>query len=548
MAIVIFTQPVPFPIAPLRQALAAQLPLYRWQVGEEDDGGAQTMGRWGDCDLVYGRTGASAIFCELRARDDRLSGDVPLHSWHLEIRRPTTENAMVADRIAMVIATIVMVPDDGALCQLVPGGGWLSSEDMLRATRALLAGETLERLAEFGRPASSFAGRAAAVSTLPATPARTGRYAGLSQDQALSLGSMDESMARILHEKGMGDIADGMGLTKPPAFAHELPQADRLPTMVMLASAPLILDWALLREGLEAVDPRGGWVIDQSGPHHGVLRGRGATMTLDTNQSPLPGYLLAQATARSHGLSEEDKRLLGTHRVHHSIAIDLDTRAADFIDVRQTAKAATLLIALAAKRNGFVGLFNAGVGTVMPVARVVQQIGILGSDEVPITLWTWAAFHSTQADAISISTGGMLPFTGYEVELWNAPGTLETVAERLNGVLRYLLINGPAIAHGDTIGDHAADRSTRCFLGDSRADRGERADGRPVPAMLLEFDAPEAAGARSPLPRPDLPRPDLPRSDLPTATAMPVPPARPAPVTPTGFGRRPPGGFGRKGL
>nr|WP_256869338.1 DUF4261 domain-containing protein [Sphingobium lactosutens] len=128
----------------------------------------------------------------------------------------------------------------------------------------------------------------------------------------------------------------------------------------------------------------------------------------------------------------------------------------------------------------------------------------------------------------------MLPFAGFEVELWNAPGTLEQVAERLNGVLRYLLINGPVITHGDTIGDHASDRSTRCFLGDSRADRGDRS----VPAMLLEFDAPEVAR-----PKADLPRPDV---TPPSPQQQPSPPrARP---TPSGFGRRAPGSFGRKGL
>lgn len=537
MAIITFTQPVPFPIAPLRQVLGAQLPLYKWQIGEEDDGGAKTMGQWHGAQLIAGRTGASVVFCELFARDEALSSDAPLHSWHLDIRRPTTESDAIAHRMLLLIASVVMVPDDGALCQLEPGGGWLSQEDTVRAAKALLAGEAFDKIVQFGRPASSFAGArvAAPVPAPDAAPQPGRRYAGLSQEQALSLGSMDETMARILHERGMGEIADGMGLSRPPAFAHEKPQPDRLPTLVLLATQPLILDWALVREGLETFDPAGDWRVEETGIRHGVIAGRGATIRLDTEAAPLPAYLLAQAQARSHGLTEDDKRLIATHRIHHAIRIDLDTRAAPFVDVRQTAKIATLLIGLASKRAGFVGLFNAGVGTVMPAARVHSQIGILGSDEVPITLWTWAAFHSIEADAISISTGGMLPFTGFEVELWNAPGTLEQVAERLNGVLRYLLINGPVIAHGDTIGDHAADRSTRCFLGESRADRGEGS----VRAMLLEFDG---LGGAPAAPRADLPAtpPSPPRADL-----LPAP--RP-PAPPQGFGRRAPGGFGRKGL
>lgn len=534
MAIIVFTQPVPFPIAPLRQVLNAQLPLYKWQIGEADDGGAKTMAQWSDHQLIAGRTDATVLFCELFARPEPLAGDAPVHSWHLEIRRPTTDNDMIAHRVLLLIASVVMVPDDAALCQLLPGGGWLSRDETLRAAKALLAGESLEKLAHFGRPASTFAGSRAAAPAATASPRGEGRYSGLSQEQALRLGDMDETMARILHEKGMGEIADGMGLTKPPAFAHELPQPDRLPTMVLLAREPLILDWGQVGDGLRAIDPAGDWQVGQTGISHGALLGRGATIRFDTGQAPLPAYLLAQAQARSHGLTEEDKRTIATHRLHHSVTVDLDTRAADFLAVRQVAKVATLLIGLAAKRHGCVGLFNAGVGTVMPVDRVYQQIGILGSDEVPITLWTWAAFHSIEADAISISTGGMLPFTGYEVELWNAPGTLEQVAERLNGVLRYLLINGPVIIHGDTIGDHASDRSTRCFLGDSRADRGERT----VPAMLLEFDAPEVARPKADMPRPDSPPPAPPLA----------PPPVPARTAPTGLVRRPPGSFGRKGL
>ncbi|QGP79673.1 DUF4261 domain-containing protein [Sphingobium sp. CAP-1] len=469
MAIIVFTQTIPFPIAPLRQLLAAQLPLYKWQIGEADDGGARTMGQWSDHQLISGRTDATILFCELFARMEPLASDAPLHGWHLEIRRPTTDNDAIAHRVLLLIASVVMAADDGALCQLLPGGGWLSCEETARAAKALLAGETLEKIAQFGRPASSFAGSRAAA---PSPPRREGRYAGLTPEQALNLGDMDETMARILHEQGMGDIADGMGLTRPPAFAHERPQPDRLPTMVLLAREPLILDWNQVAEGIRVIDPAGDWRVGETGVGNGLIHGRGATIRFDSGQGALPAYLLAQAQARSHGLSEEDRCIIASHRLHHSISIDLDTRAADFVAVRQTAKVATLLIGLAAKRPGCVGLFNAGVGTVMPVERVYSQVGILGSDEVPITLWTWAAFHSTQADAISISTGGMRPFTGYEVELWDAPGTLEQVAERLNGVLRYLLINGPAIRHGDTIGDHAGDRSTRCFLGDSRADRG----------------------------------------------------------------------------
>jgi hypothetical protein len=516
MAIIVFSRPVPFPIAPLRLLLTAQLPLYKWTVSEEDDGGPETMGEWTDRQLICGRSADARVFCEIAARSGPAPGDMPPHGWYLDIGRPTTDDESVIHRMMLLIASTVMIPADDALCQLLPGGGWLSHNDVVRATKALIAGESFDKLAHLGQPASSFAASASA-------PRGDGRYAGLSQERAMALGGMDETMARILHERGMGEIAEGLGLTRPPAFADERPQANRLPTMALLASQPLSPDWSTLRDGVQAVDPQGGWTVEP-----GLLRGRGAVIRFGEAQGVVPAYLMAQAQARSHGLIDRDKALLGSHRVHHAITVELDTRAADYADVRQVTKIATLLIGLAAKQPGCVGLYNAGVGTAMVVEGVWQQIGVLANDEIPIALWTWAAFHSLERDAISIATGGMLPFTGYEVELWNAPGALEQVAERLNGVLRYLLINGPVIAHGDTIGKQAGDKSTRCFLGDSRADRGEQL----VPAMLLELDG----VASTP--------PARPRADPPVSTP---PAARPA-TPPASFGRRAPGGFGRKGL
>jgi hypothetical protein len=527
MAIVVFSRQVPCPIGPMRKLLGTCLPLYKWQIGEDDDGREATLVPWRDRTLIIGRTDATALFCEVVRREEPIATDAPFHTWHVEVPRPTTDNDAIAQRMTMLIASVVM--EEESFCQLLPGGPWLSSEDMARATKALLGGESFEKVAAFGRTTSQSA-------VTPARPVAPARYAGLSPEQAMRTGGLDETFARILHEQGMGAIADGMGLAKPPAYAHELPRDDALPTLVLLLSQPQIFDWAMTRQGLAAIDPGGNWIVEREGPGHGTLIGRGATIAIASEPDPLPGYLVAQAVARSHGLSEEDRRQIAGHRMRVSLSVDLDTRAADYVAVRQTAKIVTLLVALAARRHDCLGLFNAGVGTVMAGPRLRQQVGVLANDEVPIQLWTWCAFHSIRPDAVSMSTGGLRPFLGYEVELWNAPGTLEQVAERMNGVLRYLLINGPVIRHGETIGDSAADQSVRCFLGESRA---ERPGQEHVPAMLLEFDSP---GVSAPKPTPDAPvAGDI--AALVPGLAKP-PSAPPSP----GFGRRPAGGFGRKGL
>lgn len=474
MAVIVFSQPVPFPIAPLREMLGKYFPSYKWQCGENDTGGREQMGSFSPSDIIIGRSGGDSVMVPLKACLGSYSASAPPHDWHLEIGNPTTENRAFADRIVVLIASILMIADEHrAHCELVPGGGWLTPRDLVDSVK--LVGE--------GASLADVGARAGPGATSPKTG--TARYEGLPPERAMALAQMDESMATMLHEMGMGDHADRLGLSKAPDFAHEMPRADALPTMVLLAKSPLFFDWPLIRDGLNAIDAAGDWTVEPSGPSTAVVRGRGATVTIKSSATALPGYLISQGLSREHNLTPEARSQVESHRVHHAICIDLDTRDADFIDVRQTAKAVTMLIALAAKHPDFCGLFNAGCGLAMGVDRVHNGIGALAGNEVPIALWTWMAVDSAVPDAISLSTGGMRPFVGYEVECSNAPGELSAIGERFSGVLRYLLINGPVIKPGETIGDTTEDRSTRCFFGDSMVDRFQ---DEPVPVMLLEFD------------------------------------------------------------
>ena len=542
VATIIFSKPVAFPIAPLRDMLTTKLPRYRWQCGEADTGAPKQMGSFADKPLICGRSDETVVFVETRPTLGTLAAPAPPHAWWLHVGRPTTELEPIADRVTLVICIVSMILDeDDARCQLVEGGPWLTGQELVEVLKAVEVGQPLALAAGIARPPATFTGRPAAAELT--APAPDGRYADLPPERAAMLASMDESLARILHEKGMGSIAVELGMAAPPAYAHETPRDDALPTLVLLSTAPLFVDWRKIEEGLGAIDREAGWSVEPAGPHTGTLRGRGAAITLSSGPTPLPPYLLAQGMAREHFLRPEQRALLTSHRCRQAITVALDTRQTDFVDVRQAAKAAAMLMAPLAIHPGCVGLFNAGTGVATPVDRVRDAIGALAQDEVPIAIWTWTAVDSAVTDAVSLSTAGLRPFVGFEVECWNAPGDLTSVAERLNGVMRYLLINGPVIKHGDTIGDTAGDRSTRCFLGHSKAQRGE---GEPVPAMLLEFD-----GRGGCEPKPDLPDGPAPESDpiraaLATfkATGSIDAAARAAACAPL----RRVGGFGRKGL
>jgi Domain of unknown function (DUF4261) len=465
---IVFSQPVAFPIGPLRTTLAKYCDGYKWRCGEDDDGGPDQMGRYGRSDIVMGRAGGDMVMVTLTARHEPLAPPAPPHQWVLEVSNPTTDDERMSNRILGIICSTLMFPDvERAFCQLTHNGKWLRAAELIDAMDDVLRGKPL---AEVG-----------GGTTMPGT---TGRYQGLSPDQALNLSQMDEAMARILHEKGMGSIADDMGLTQAPRFARELPQPNKLPTLVMLSTSPLFIDWAMTAEMLRAVDRDGDWQVTPDGPTSGRLTGRGAVVTISCADQPLPAYLTTQGLAREHFLTAAMRAEVMSHRAWTAFEITLDTEAAGFIATRQTAKAVAMAMAPLAKNPSCVGLFNAGLGVARPAQRVCDSIAALMDDEVPIGVWIWAAPDSPVTDAVSMSTSGMRPFVGYEVECWNAPGTIVEVGERVNGVLRYLLINGPVINHGDTIGIDTGDKSTRCFHGVSNAQRAEEG----VPALLLEFD------------------------------------------------------------
>ncbi len=78
--------------------------------------------------------------------------------------------------------------------------------------------------------------------------------------------------------------------------------------------------------------------------------------------------------------------------------------------------------------------------------------------------------------------------------MWNAPGEPQWVADKMSGILNYLLRVGPIVRDGESFGEEPGDRSIRGFFGTTKAQRYDPT----VKVLMLEFDAPGAAK-----PRPD---------------------------------------------
>jgi hypothetical protein len=222
VAVITFSKSVSFPTAPLRELLQKHLPLFKWHCGEQDMGGAKEIGAFADHMLVVGRSASTAIFTELRSVESRLPGPAPQHVWHLQVGVPTTETPAIADRVTLIICMTVMILDEhDAMCQLRPGGNWLSAQDLLRVFKVVLAGESMAVADGLGIPPGHFAGSAAPVAATPHVPT----------------GGAESAL----------DLRQRM-----------------LAPMVLMLDRNLQPDWRTIETFARDLDPDGGWT------HHGV--------------------------------------------------------------------------------------------------------------------------------------------------------------------------------------------------------------------------------------------------------------------------------------
>jgi hypothetical protein len=487
MTVILLNNPVEFPIAGIRALLKEHAPLFRWQCGDRDYGGSNDTALFDRPHLIMGRSGDDIVMINVALHATPFEGggaDCPPHRMHIMISQPTIDDDEVANRLRVLIcAGLIQHWHDSAIrIRLKVGGRWLDAP-MLRDMLVLLA-------------------KGAAYDFPPAS---------------------DEDYAVI------APISVAAPPPTPPSSTPSSSAPTGLASLTLMLDGPLALDWPQIGELIAELDPDGGWSVNGEANGRGFLLGRGGMIALLKPEAPVPGHLLDEAFARSWWLEGDRSRIIN----HHGQLIISATVEADapFADKLAYARIMSLIACLAANSAGVAGVYNVGIGTILDPASVADMLSIVACAEIPIPLWTWCAWHSLDDGNVSFSSGGFEPFLGYEIEVWNAPVAASFVQEKVSGILRYLLDQGPVIGHGDTCGATEDDCAIRCFLGDSRVDRNH-----PTCAIFIEFGLDPVAQ-----PVPDEPVP------VPVAPVSFAPPRAPTPP-PTGFGRRAAGGFGRKGL
>ncbi len=563
MITILFSRQKLFPAGPVRNLLTQHVPLYRWVVGELDDG-------QGDCPtpfttpiLVSGRTSSETMFVEVR-EDQRDEPDLPLHVQKVRIARPTTDSDMLAERVTTIVASVTAFVDKAALTRFDGSDRWMSLEELVKLTDLVIKGERLAGiLPAFGKQVGAFASAPNAPDHAPeetasAAPAIRSRLANLPfpdrrpRERSAVLGfdtlitaTTEKSMAQAL---GQSPIAGMVDFGTLPDFHDEQVSATSLPTLALLFDRFAHPDHDKLAEILSVFDEGGGWNVALEGAEI-VASGRGGHIRMAHHDMPLPPWMVELALDRSIGSTPgAPMATLRAHRSYLSIRADLDCAIAGWHDIRQTAKAMMCALAIAARPQHdqaayAVGSYNAATESCFTADMLDDLVGALSQDEVSIKTFIWHAFPDTAPGKVSISSAGLLPFIGRELEVIDAPGSLEHVGDQLNTIERYLLIEGPVMGDGDTIGAELGDPLARAWHATS--DAHGRAE--PIPVLRLEIRGPDGRWR---------PRHDRPSGDSPIgAGGLPLPdgrhgaPAgRPGPAPTNAGGARRVGGFGRRGL
>lgn len=497
MTIITLSKAVEFPTGALRALLSTHAPRYRWQCGDDDMRGEREVVPFTLEQLILGVGSPDIIMVTARQKMQPAAATLVSHPhrFHIEISRPTTEDADQALLIDILItAGLMFDQDEAALVQFKPDGNWLTVRDMELVVDAIRSGKSPSIIDRLGATTQNSSDPIAAASfTAPNEQAKSPSYAMADTGPLSATSPTDYSHAAPLHlapaarptvsaQSGMMHLHRDRALSAPPAYADEGVFLDRLPTLVTMLNQPLNMNWALLEQGLHQIDPDGEWTILCDPNGHGIISSRTGGIKLDFVDSPMRGRIVPDAIERSYWFkgTRED---LDTHSCQLTLTASINTRSVPYDEVEKTARIMSLVVATICREPEAVAVYNAGAATISEALDVAEMINILADNELPIQLWTHINWRSLEFEAVSCFSSGFAPFLGYEIEVWDAPVSAKFVQVKMSDIMRYLLRRGPIIQSGDAFGVREDDRNIRCRFSDSKVDRK-----RPVFAMNIDFE------------------------------------------------------------
>lgn len=177
------------------------------------------------------------------------------------------------------------------------------------------------------------------------------------------------------------------------------------------------------------------------------------------------------------------RNLIAAHGAH--VSISFQGEGGSMGDAVMVAATIHLLAARIGALAAPVGAFWAESERLLPwsefeamAAQLPAAFAPEGAVALPARFWVSVQL-SREGAAAGGATCGLLPFTGYEIELAPIPWDLADVAARLVGAVAYLFEVGPVLEDGQTLGVDAAERF-----------RIRRAAGSETLQLELLFDPP----------------------------------------------------------
>jgi len=155
------------------------------------------------------------------------------------------------------------------------------------------------------------------------------------------------------------------------------------------------------------------------------------------------------------GLWPEAKQVLSTNQAHAIVALvgDPQDHAANLRGATVVALLAGALIELLP----VTAVVGTGSLTITKPDDFKSTALAIAEGATPVSIWTNMQFfrgkpNARGEDTFGMASAGLLPFIGREVELAPVAATAYEVARRAAGVFQYLIVNGPVLKDGDTVG------------------------------------------------------------------------------------------------
>lgn len=272
---------------------------------------------------------------------------------------------------------------------------------------------------------------------------------------------------------------------------------------LVLLDAPRPLDMAALVLQLRQITAPIGLSVeltrDAQGGEPAMVAIGGVPVTVIAKDVPVPTGTMDRAVAASIAWKDASA-VVAVHGAHVIVGCVLQPENHE--QALHFAMLTTFVAAAALDVSGGLGAYWASGEMMLSPDGMRSAVRAMLSKTLPVEDWInlmWFRGETAgQGQMIGAATIGVRPFLGMEIEFLPAPQQPVDLAQRIFGLVRYLLMHGMVIRDGETIGNSETDITRVRFL-----ENGTRVPGRVIQLALETGNDPvQEAPAISPAPQP----------------------------------------------